>query len=176
MTLPRYLLVLPLLAFAAAAWQPLTVGRVTVQFPAVPTRIDNRELVGLPSTARGWIAPTPEGMFFLIRTKLARPIGKQDERGRRAIYDSITTRALNSLKSKVMSSAPFTTAAGVGSEVSYRYTSRYSHKPTTFFMRNLVVDSANYFLQCVPNDPNDSLGLACAAQRRHFFNSITVKP
>lgn len=176
----RYLLLLllPLLACAADTWQSLTVGRVSVLFPVLPTRIDNRELVGLPPTTRGWQARTPEGMLFLLRTKLARPIGRQDTSRRRAIYDSINTQAIRISKGRIVSSKYFYTAGGIGQEISYRYINRHfaPARPTTFFMRNLVVDSANYFLQYVPNDIRDSLGLAGAEQRRRFFNSITVKP
>jgi len=73
--------------------------------------------------------------------------------------------------------AYFSTVAGIGQEVSYRYTNRHfdEPKPTTSFMRNTVADSANYFLQYLPNDIRDSLGLAGAKQRRRFFDSIIVK-
>jgi hypothetical protein len=170
------LLLLPFLALAADAGHPLTVGRVTVQFPAPPTPIDHRTLGALPATARGWTARTPEGLFFLLRTRLPRPVGQQDTARRRAIYDSITTHALRLSKGRVVGHVRFLTAAGWGAETSYRYINPYSHLPTTFFMRNLVVDSANYFLECVPNDTHDSLGLASAEQRRRFFSSLTVKP
>ncbi|RZL16125.1 MAG: hypothetical protein EOO62_02170 [Hymenobacter sp.] len=165
-------------ACAAEAWQPLTVGRVTILFPAAPTRINNRELAGLPPTARGWMVRTPDGLFILLQTKLARPIGQQDTTKRRAIYDSISRQTLRISKGRVVQSTYFATAGGIGQELSYRYFNRYfgEPKPTTFFMRNVVVDSANYFLQYLPNDIGDSLGLAGAAPRRRFFHSITVQP
>jgi hypothetical protein len=169
------LLLLSLLSLAADTGHPLTVGRVTVHFPASPAPIDPRTLGGPPAKVRGWTARTPEGLFFLLRTRLPRPVGRQDTARRRAIYDSITTQALRLSKGHVVSHVRFLTAAGWGSETSYRYINPYSHRPTTFFMRNLVVDSANYFLQCVPNDIHDSLGLASAEQRRRYFNSLTVK-
>ena len=178
MKLIRYLPVLLLIACTGDAWQTLTVGRITVQFPTTPTRINSRELAGLPPTARGWTARTPEGIFILLRTKLAYAVRQQDSAKRRAIYDSISTQALRLSKGRIVNRAYFATAAGIGQEVSYRYANRHyggAPKPTTFFMRNVVVDSANYFLQFLPNDISDSLGLAGAEQRRHFFNSITVK-
>lgn len=142
-----------------------------------PTRIDNRELVGLPPTTRGWMARTPDGLFILLRTKLTHPVGQQDTTRRRAIYDSISTQALRLSKGRLVNRAYFSTVAGIGQEVSYRYTNRHfdEPKPTTSFMRNTVADSANYFLQYLPNDIRDSLGLAGAKQRRRFFDSIIVK-
>jgi hypothetical protein len=47
MKLTRYLLLLPLLAFATDTWKPFVVdNRVTVQLPAQPTQIDLAKLMG----------------------------------------------------------------------------------------------------------------------------------
>jgi hypothetical protein len=182
MKLTRYLLLLPLLTFAAAnTWQPFAIDKqVAVRVPTQPTEANIAKLATAHhySPTRVWTAKAPEGAYFIIRTagKASESIGRQNSSQRQALYTSVIRAALQSDKGELLTRTSFLTDGGAGCEVKYKGTHPLTQQRVIKYLRYLVVDSVGYSFQFLPANAYDSLGIAGAEQRRRFFNSITVKP
>jgi hypothetical protein len=176
--LTRYLLLLPLLAFTADTWQSFAIdNRVTVQLPSQPTQVDLAKLTGKSvGHLRLWALRTPEGIYQIMRMPTGTFISRADTASRRSFYQGFLSSVLSDEQGQLLSRMPFATNAGAGMEYKYRGLHQGTGKRVVKHVRSLVTDSVGYTLIFTPTDPKDSLGLASAEQRRHFYNSLTVKP
>ena len=176
----KTLLLLPLLAFSAAdTWQPFVIDRhVSVELPGQPTEADLTKLA--PGRSMGhtrmWMLRTPEGAYQFMRLPNKGIIEKSDSAGRRAFYAGVLVSLLRNEQGQLLASTPFPTAAGPGVEYKYKAVHRGTGKRVIKYTRCLVIDSVAYSLNYISFDKLDTLGLAGDGQRRHFFNSIIVKP
>ena len=178
----HYLLLLPLLAFAPSdTWQSFSIDKqVAVQMPMRPSEanLDKLAAAHYYSPTRVWTAKAPEGVYFVIRTagKVSESIGRQNTAQRQALYTTVIQAALQSDQGELVTRTSFPTAGGDGCEIKYRGSHPLTQRRIIKYLRYLVVDSIGYSFQFLPANPYDSLGLAGAAPRRRFFNSIVVKP
>ncbi len=170
----RLLLLLPLLSFTTLDWQPFAVDQhVTVDLPAKP-----REANAVPGKKigrnRAWMLPAPEGVYQIMRMPTG--FAKADEAARNSYYERLIAFAMRNEQGQLESITAFPTAAGPSLEYKYRVLRPGTRQHLTRIVRTLVVDSVAYSLNFIPANQRDSLGLAGAAQRSHFYNSLVVKP
>jgi hypothetical protein len=92
-----------------------------------------------------------------------------DTLGRAAYYAKYVT-ALKEEKAYGISALPFIVGGVEGKEFSY------NSEEGPSYMRCLVLDSVQYSIVFVPNERLGALDFLTTAQRRRFFDSITVKP
>ena len=173
------LLLLPLLPIAADTWQPFAVDqRVSLQLPAPPTEADLTKLIpgGKAGHTRLWTLQAPEGLYQVLRIPSKGVIAKLDTAGRNSYYAGVLSLVLRNEQGRLLARTPFPTAGGGGMEFKYNGVHRGTGKRVVKYSRYLVLDSIGYSLNFIPTDRLDSLGLAGNEQRRHFFNSIVVKP
>jgi hypothetical protein len=180
MKLTRYLLLLPLLAFTAADnWQPFAIDQhVAVQLPTPPAEADLAKLAPGQNLhhMRMWMARAPEGIYQVIRIPATATISQADTAGRRAFYAGTLASLMRNEKGQLLVLTHFATSAGAGIEYKYKSVHRATGKHVIKYGRSLLADSVAYALNFLPTDNQDSTGMAGNAQRRRFFNSITVKP
>jgi hypothetical protein len=173
------LLLLPLFAFTADTWQPFAIdSRVSLQLPTHPTELDFAKLAPTrkPDHTRIWLLRAPEGTYQVIRLPNNSTISSTDTAGRRAFYTGVLTSVMRNESGQLLLITPFPTSAGAGMEYKYKAMHKGTGKHVIKYTRILLADSIAYTLNFVPIDRQDSLGIAGAAQRRRFFDSITVKP
>ena len=183
MRLSRYLLLLPLLTFAATdAWQPFAIdSRITVQLPVQATALNVGKLLPagqVPAHTQTWVARAPEGLCVVMRvpTINTQIIKQSDTVQRRFFYDNVVKGALAEEKqAHLLRRTSFQTAGGSGIEIKYTVLDARTGHQRLRYMRSLVLDSIGYNFIFRPADLSDSLGLIDHAQCRRFFSSITVK-
>jgi hypothetical protein len=170
-----YLLSLLAGVCTAPAWIPFPIDRyLTVAFPAKPS-------VSSPasrSATKLGKANTPPFPTFLAQDEtgayLAVVVDASSPR------DSLTslgaTQLLGQAKDKhVLSRTRFHTPAGDGVELVMQLSSPTTHTPVLVYNRILFAHQRVYTFTFTPNEALlDSV--AHNAQRRRFFDSITVKP
>jgi hypothetical protein len=174
------LLLAPLISFAFTDWLPFAVDKhVTVQLPRQPTEIDLAKLMPATSMQHGrlWALRAPEGIYMVMRLPTGSGIiNKLDTASRRDYYAGIMNAVLHDEQGKAIARSYYATPAGAGLEFKYKGRHQVTGKQVVKYIRSLVVDSVGYSLNFIPTDQQDSLGIAGNEQRRHFFNSIAVKP
>jgi hypothetical protein len=169
----RLLLLLPLLSCTLLTWQPFALDeRVTVELPAQPTEAHAAPGKKVGRT-RAWQLHTADGVYHILR----QPTGlvRAEEATRNACYEGLISATLRAEQGQLVLITAFPTDAGPSLEYKYRVVRRGTHQHLTKIARVLVVDSVAYSLQFIPADPRDSLGVAGAAQRTRFYNSLTVQ-
>ncbi|MGI4874222.1 MAG: hypothetical protein ACRYFX_23925 [Janthinobacterium lividum] len=174
-----FLLLLPLLSFAADTWQPFAVDqRVAVQLPGQPQEMNLAELTGGRPIhhARMWHVQASDALYSIARSHLEETLTPRDTLGRRNYYSRAFEAVLRSEQGQLLEYAFFPTSAGQGIEVKYKGLTKVTKQRLIRIMRCLVVDSVSYTFSFRSTDKTDSLGLAGAGQRRRFFDSITVEP
>lgn len=164
-------------------WQPFAVdGQLTVQLPAAAKELDAgllQNTTQFPAHTRAWMARAPEGLYVVMRIPVsnAHRIAQQDTAQRRAFYQDVVRGALAEEEhAHLLKHSYFQTAGGSGVEIMYTAWDAVSGQRRVRYMRSLSLDSIGYNLIFRPTDKLDSTGTAGNAQRRRFFDSITVKP
>ena len=174
---------LPTLLFLAACkfphQQPFAIDqRVTVELPGQPHPRSAAKSSKLqhPERMKIWLLNTLGGTYHLLRA--ANPtmhIAARDTLEQEAYYNRKIV-ALKKRKAQLIACRPFSIAGVKGRDLIYR--SHASTKPVLVYSRDFVLDSVGYTLNFFPTSQEEEGIVAAvgAEQRRHFFNSITVKP
>jgi hypothetical protein len=144
----------------------------------VPISLDNRVSVLLPLQPQEAAMPAPSKMLFVKDTAgtyivMTAPLGKDfqgDER--KTYYDSVITGMMEGSKGKLEGRSSFKVGSYDGIDFAVSVAKSDSHPAMLVFVRSLIVDKKSYVLQFIPADGGKSGG----AQRKPFFESITLKP
>jgi hypothetical protein len=104
-------------------------------------------------------------------------IERQDTAQLRTFYQDLVRGALTKEEhAHLLKHSYFHTAGGSGAEIMYTAWDAVARQRRVLYMRCLELDSITYNFIFRPTDKLDSTGTAGAADRRRFFDSITVKP
>ena len=123
-----------------------------------------------------WVLRTLGGTYHLFRSvNPAMRIMAHDTTSRKAQYARAEV-ALRKEHAQDIVASPFTVSGVEGRDFAYKSFRRSTGELEPRYMRSLVVDSVSYVLLFLPTSQTGILSFAGDSQRRHFFNSITVKP
>jgi hypothetical protein len=180
----RYLLLVPLIGFAATdAWQRFAVDeRLTVQLPGPTTALPVARLLPAgqaPAHTQTWVARASQGLCVVMRVPTAngQVIKQGDLTKRRLFYDQVVKGALmEENQAHLLTRTSFQTGGGSGVEIKYTALDARTGHRRVRYMRSLVLDSIGYNLIFRPANLADSSGLSDQAQGRRFFGSLTIKP
>lgn len=157
-------------------WRPFVLdSHLTVELPAKAKYFGPTE-TGQVLAVRSWATRTPQAGFFIVRVPTMLPVTKGDTAQRHRYYRSLIKSTLTDTHSRLLSRTTFLTAGIDGVELKLRSIDNVTGSPTIRYMRSIVLGSFGYDLLFQSATPNDSVDSVCNAQRRRFFNSITVKP
>lgn len=179
MNITRYLLTLPLLAFAADAWQPFALDQhVSMLVPATPQELDLQAMGGppapMPAGAHVYMVQTPTE-FYQLEGPLVLPadtkLGTSDER-KAYFYDVVKGLLMSGPRTTLLRSTPFAIPGAEGVMTTYRTQLAGIPHPIIRYNCCLLAGHTSYILVFFRADGDTTSGAA----RRRFFNSITVKP
>jgi hypothetical protein len=166
----------------AGAWQSFAVDeQLTVQLAAAK-ELDAgllQNATRLSTHTRAWMARAPGGLCAVMRIPLSNShrIERQDTAQLRTFYQDLVRGALTKEEhAHLLKHSYFHTAGGSGAEIMYTAWDAVARQRRVLYMRCLELDSITYNFIFRPTDKLDSTGTAGAADRRRFFDSITVKP
>ncbi|MFD1874259.1 hypothetical protein [Hymenobacter bucti] len=153
-----------LLAFRPFAWVPVSLdNRVSVQLPVQPQE------TALPAPARMLTAKDAVGTYTIFTS----PLGADFQGARRKeYYDSIVESFLSSGNGKLVGRSTFQLGGYDGVDFTAKVMGPDNQQSILLFARCLIVDKRAYVLQLIPTDS----GKSDEAQRKPFFESLTLKP
>jgi hypothetical protein len=153
-----------LLAFRPFAWVPVSLdNRVSVQLPVQPQE------TALPAPTRMLTAKDTVGTYIILTS----PLGADFQGTRRKeYYDSVVESFLSSGNGKLIGRSTFHLGDYEGVDFTANVVGPDNQQSILLFVRCLLVDKKAYVLQLIPTDG----GKSGEAQRKPFFESLTLKP
>jgi hypothetical protein len=153
-----------LLAFRPLAWVPVTLdSRVSVLMPAQPQEAP------MPAPNKALYVKDTVGVYIIAISPLGVDF-QGDER--KTYYDSAIEGVLEGSKGKVESRSTFKIGNYDGIDFAVRTLRPGTQQTMIVFMRSILIDKKAYVLQFIPADGSKNV----EAQRKPFFESITLKP
>jgi hypothetical protein len=152
-----------LVAFRSLASVSVSLDeRVSVLLPTQPQE------TAMPASAKLLSAKDALGTYIIITS----PLGKDFQGAeRKQYYDSVIEGALESGNGKLVGRSTFVLGGYEGSDFTASVV-RPDNQLMLVFVRCMIIDKKSYVLQFIPTDSNKG----AEAQRKQFFESITLKP
>lgn len=178
-----YLVALLLSACASPAWVTYPIDPyLTVQLPAKPkaTNLDSMGINKLMNYKtlpfQAFLTEDDSGAYMVVIDASPRADSISANANRDALYTSSIRQVLARAEgNRLLSRTRFHTPAGEGVELVLRISSAKTHTPLLSYNRILLAHHRVYSFNFIPYEALlDST--AHTAQRRRFFDSITVKP
>lgn len=157
-----------LLAFQPFAWVPVQLdSRVSVLLPSQPQEAP------MPAPAKVLFVRDEAGTYIVTTSPLGEDFQGAD---RKTYYDSVVEGALEGSKGKLgggkmESRSTFKVGDYDGIDFAISFVRSDNQQKVFVFMHSLIIDKKSYTLQFIPAD-----GKNVEAQRKPFFESITLKP
>ncbi len=179
-----YLLALSFVTSCALSdWQTVAVDEyVTVQLPEQPKLVDVSGMP-FPSPATRQVATSPSvrvlsakdksGVYGIIVNSEALPIDLKRPIEPDSFYNQGIRNVLQREHSTLLARSTFLTPAGKGVEVKFSSRPSSTNQVLIQHLRTILVGRASYTFSFLAHDDNAA---SATAQRRRFFDSITVKP
>jgi hypothetical protein len=157
------------LCFGLVAFRPLASvsvsldERVSVLLPTQPQE------TAMPAPAKLLSAKDAFGTYIIITSPLEKDFQGAE---RKQYYDSVIEGALGSGNGKLGGRSTFVLGGYEGSDFTASAVRPDNQQIMLVFVRCMIIDKKSYVLQFIPADSNKG----AEAQRKQFFESITLKP